>query len=345
LTAGTYSICFLHHYTYMNIYSTGPRSFRIGRALSSEEMRAGVPDQTEHLVSRSHQPSATARQVFNVVLNSGHFRASRSYRVDGWRVSGHELIYCVKGSGYVVSGLRRFRVEPAHLAWLSGFSAQWADENTPWEVLWMRVEGHQVEQVWATLSVRERPIFEGLPQEETCKVFHDVNHLLANRCSPADAALNWRVAQLLGYLVESRKANRSLGRHDILNDYPELRSVLDQMAADPKRSWRAGELAKRCGLSERNFFRRFKQATGFSPINWLRRERISFAQAKLLESGSSIKQIADQVGYNDVFFFSRDFKRHTGSSPSEYRRERSSAAGREGAGYALGESGRHLLSR
>jgi AraC-like DNA-binding protein len=88
-------------------------------------------------------------------------------------------------------------------------------------------------------------------------------------------------------------------------------------------------------LSERHFFRRFKAATGFSPINWLRRERISFAQAKLLENGSSIKQIADEVGYNDVFFFSRDFKRHTGSCPSEYRKERSSTTTGQSRNYAL----------
>ena len=112
--------------------------------------------------------------------------------------------------------------------------------------------------------------------------------------------------------------------------YPERLSRISLGARangrGPRRSWRAGELARLCGLSERHFFRRFKEATGFSPINWLRRERISFARAKLLEDGSSIKQVADQVGYNDVFFFSRDFKRQTGSCPSEYRRARSSAA-------------------
>ena len=104
------------------------------------------------------------------------------------------------------------------------------------------------------------------------------------------------------------------------------------MIAEPKRAWRAGELSRLCALSERHFFRRFKQATGFSPINWLRRERINLAQARLQERGSgSIKQIAEEAGYNDVFFFSRDFKRLTGSCPSEYRRARSSAVNGEGA--------------
>jgi YesN/AraC family two-component response regulator len=35
----------------------------------------------------------------------------------------------------------------------------------------------------------------------------------------------------------------------------------------------------------------------------------------LLQSSDSIQQIAEQVGYHDPFYFSRDFKRHTGVSP------------------------------
>jgi YesN/AraC family two-component response regulator len=34
-----------------------------------------------------------------------------------------------------------------------------------------------------------------------------------------------------------------------------------------------------------------------------------------------IKQISEQVGYNDPFFFSRDFKRYTGVSPKNYRNQ------------------------
>ena len=127
---------------------------------------------------------------------------------------------------------------------------------------------------------------------------------------------------------------RALGvfvrEQEIEGVYPEISDAIAQMALRSERSWRAFELAKLCGLSERHFFRRFKQVTGTSPIIWLLRKRISLARARLSESSNSIKQIADQVGYKDVFFFCRDFKRHTGFSPSEYRREHASTAnGRE----------------
>ncbi len=93
------------------------------------------------------------------------------------------------------------------------------------------------------------------------------------------------------------------------------------MTLYPDRHWRVKDLARLSGLSEPHFYRRFRQVTGSSPIDWLRRERINHARRRLLQSNDPIKQVAEQVGYNDAFFFSRDFKRYTGLAPSEYRRQ------------------------
>ena len=43
-----------------------------------------------------------------------------------------------------------------------------------------------------------------------------------------------------------------------------------------------------------------------------------------------VKQIAEQVGYSDQFYFSRDFKRLTGVSPSEFRKREGGTAGPPG---------------
>jgi AraC-like DNA-binding protein len=58
---------------------------------------------------------------------------------------------------------------------------------------------------------------------------------------------------------------------------------------------------------------------GTSPIDWLRRERITNAKRRLVESDEPVKRIAEQVGYHDRFFFSRDFKQVTGQTPTEFR--------------------------
>ena len=302
----------------MYIYSERPELLRGDGARRTK----GV-DWLPVTFSRSHVPSATARQVFNVVLHSGHFQSRPGERLERGVTWGHEFFYCLKGSGYVRSQGKSFRVNPFELAWLSGLSACWADQ-APWEVLWMRVDGHQVEQARTVLSALEKPVFAGLPREETRRVFHRVNHLLGGGYSPEDAVLNREVAELLGYLVESRATGRTWSRADWKADSPAVIFALEQMCGDLKRPWRVGELAKLCGLSERHFFRQFKRETGVSPIDWLRRERIWLAQGKLLDGAKRVKEVSHEVGYHDVFFFSRDFKRHTGACPSQYRQEHSS---------------------
>ena len=78
-------------------------------------------------------------------------------------------------------------------------------------------------------------------------------------------------------------------------------------------------LARLAGLSPTHFSRVFKQSFGTSPIDWLRRERISQAKRRLADSTDDIKEIAEQVGFSDRYFFSKDFKKHTGFTPSQFR--------------------------
>src|SRR5215510_5843836 len=79
--------------------------------------------------------------------------------------------------------------------------------------------------------------------------------------------------------------------------------------------------ARRAGMSLRNFVRRFKQATGDSPLLYLQKLRIAAAKRLLEGRHRSVQEISDAVGYKDVAFFRSLFQRHTGVSPSAYRQQ------------------------
>jgi transcriptional regulator GlxA family with amidase domain len=77
--------------------------------------------------------------------------------------------------------------------------------------------------------------------------------------------------------------------------------------------------ARRVGMSLRNFVRRFKQATGDSPLNYLQKLRVAAAKRLLESNHRTMQEISEAVGYQDVAFFRSLFERHTGASPSAYR--------------------------
>lgn len=80
------------------------------------------------------------------------------------------------------------------------------------------------------------------------------------------------------------------------------------------------DLARVVSVSDRTLVRRFREATGHTPLGYLQAVRLQAARA-LLETGDmTIQSIATLVGYSDVSSFSRLFRQGIGLSPGSYRR-------------------------
>ncbi|MCC2615383.1 helix-turn-helix domain-containing protein [Aestuariibacter halophilus] len=78
-------------------------------------------------------------------------------------------------------------------------------------------------------------------------------------------------------------------------------------------------VAQRFNFTPRTFVRRFKQATGETPLHYLQRVRVDAAKQWLEQTAGPIEQVVNQVGYDDIASFSRLFSRYTGLTPGQYR--------------------------
>jgi transcriptional regulator GlxA family with amidase domain len=81
------------------------------------------------------------------------------------------------------------------------------------------------------------------------------------------------------------------------------------------------EMVRRSGIPERSFKRRFTQATGIAPIDYVQRLRVEYAKRRLEQSEAAIDEISWAVGYEDPAFFRKLFLRVTGVTPGVYRRK------------------------
>jgi len=80
------------------------------------------------------------------------------------------------------------------------------------------------------------------------------------------------------------------------------------------------DLALQAAMSERTFLRRFREATGFSPVDYVIRARIHHAM-ELLDNrppGLLITEIASRCGFEDSNYFARQFRKLTGFTPRGY---------------------------
>ena len=129
-----------------------------------------------------------------------------------------------------------------------------------------------------------------------------------------------RCAKMLLINPESRNQAEfaSTQRHRLHRDQLILQ-VQDYLESQIVEVLNFRDVAVNIGLSERHFKRRFKVATGESPLQYLQALRIQKAKGELENTQKNIESISFEVGYEDVRFFRTLFKRHAGLTPSQYR--------------------------
>ncbi|MCX7805612.1 MAG: AraC family transcriptional regulator [Planctomycetota bacterium] len=98
-----------------------------------------------------------------------------------------------------------------------------------------------------------------------------------------------------------------------------IRAVIEHMKRNFGRPIYRDELARMAFLSPTQFHQVFRKATGFSPMKFLERIRLRYAQQLLIATDRKLADIAMECGYSDPYVFSKSFKKVCGHSPSEYR--------------------------
>jgi len=99
----------------------------------------------------------------------------------------------------------------------------------------------------------------------------------------------------------------------------KIMPALDFIAQNYSQKLQNDDLAKLCGLSTVYFRKLFKEATGTSPIEYIQTLKIEKAKEILKSDYGSIGDIALELGYQNIYDFSRAFKKLVGVSPKKFR--------------------------
>jgi AraC-like DNA-binding protein len=101
----------------------------------------------------------------------------------------------------------------------------------------------------------------------------------------------------------------------------QVQKVVQALHADCALPWTLDALASHAGLSRTSLAERFRKTMGNTPLNYLRTVRMQKAMEVLGSSERSLEQIAQEVGYQDAFSFSKVFKRTVGVAPRAFRQQ------------------------
>ncbi|WP_086933478.1 GlxA family transcriptional regulator [Agarilytica rhodophyticola] len=148
----------------------------------------------------------------------------------------------------------------------------------------------------------------------------DLALLLIERYCNKDIAMQTAKSHVIDMSRTHQSIYANVQRQHLHQD-PDINDIQDWFEQHFHEVIHLSEVAEKFNLTTRTFIRRFKRATGQTPLSYLQRLRIDAAKNILETSHCQIEQVISEVGYEDISAFTRLFKKHTGITPSQYRKK------------------------
>jgi AraC family transcriptional regulator, alkane utilization regulator len=242
------------------------------------------------------------------------------------RLQAGDLVVLPRGNGHQLRDSRESRV-----LWLDNILAETPPVNGR---LAHGGGGERAEVICGGFAIDQltaRPLLEALPlvvhlrghegraPEWLAGLIRMISLEMASSGPGAEAVVSRLTDALLAqalrsYLVEAAHANGGA-----VSD-PQVARALKLIRERPDERWSVPKLAAAVGLSRSAFSRRFRAATGETPIQSLTHYRMSRAAVYLRTTNAGVREIARRTGYDSEVSVSKAFRRQYGTSPGAYRR-------------------------
>ncbi|MDG9928623.1 MULTISPECIES: AraC family transcriptional regulator [unclassified Pseudomonas] len=277
--------------------------------LPANGLRFVVPPRLRRVLARHPLTSG----CFPLAL--GYYPEAAGHRMRRTQPDDHLLIYCRAGRGWLETGDGRFEVGGGDLLLLPRGQAHayGADAERPWTIHWVHFDGALSEDFLRLLGwtgVRRIGM-----QPRLMADFEALLGLHRQGLHPAHFVHAAHQLQALLSSLAVLPARTTLKSGRVL-DVEAVRAV---MRSHLHGSLELDELAAQFKLSRFHFAKTYRALTGHAPIQDF--IQLKMAQAcRLLDQGTlEVRQIAEQLGYDDPYYFSRLFRKVVGMAPSHYR--------------------------
>ncbi|NUU06168.1 AraC family transcriptional regulator [Leifsonia sp. C5G2] len=287
--------------------------------VNEDAVRDGFPGQRMLVLPRPLVREALSRPGTRSVLvtDCGYFPEAHHHgRERRTPIPQTVILICVKGRGWCATDAGTFEVLPGQAVILPPNKphSYGAQEDDPWTLWWLHIDGENLADVLPAYGMTD-----GVPVRSVSDMYAVV--------SLASQVIQWMErdttnTSLLAaggaawYLLTTLAGDRGPGEgaeHAVARAASYLRDNAQARVS-------VADLAAMAGLSTSHFAALFRKHTGVAVLQYQTQLRMAKARELLDTTDRPIAQIAENVGYDDSFYFARQFRRIHGVSPSSYRR-------------------------
>ncbi|MBX3255880.1 MAG: AraC family transcriptional regulator [Chitinophagaceae bacterium] len=263
--------------------------------------------------------------VRNEMINSlyitdiGYYPKARYHYME--RANGAEqniLIYCHDGKGNAIIRNKEYKLQSDDFIIIPGGMphSYTADEKDPWSIYWIHFKGTIANKI--ATNIEKRNGLKGAIRfkEKTIHLFNEIyaqlekgyskdNLICANMC--------------LSHFFSTFLFNDKYDISGKLSNKDTVDLAIDFLSKHTASVLSLEDIASEVNLSPSHLSYLFKKKTGFSPMEYFNHLKVQMACQYLLFTTLRIKEISQEVGIEDQYYFSRMFRKVMGMSPNEYR--------------------------
>jgi AraC-like DNA-binding protein len=250
---------------------------------------------------------------------SGHPKGYNFQWAEGRVLDTHALVYISRGRGSFESRQsRRQPIEAGQVLFL--FPGVWhryrPDVATGWDEHWVGFDGVVVRRWVKNQFFSPRaPVFKPGQEEKWLTLFTELIAVIKLNRPALQQVMAGYAAQMLGLLYSGQQAELAGDDQALLI----VQKAIARIQAEIESGLNVQALARELNVSYSSFRHTFQQHTGSSPHQYLLELRLVRARNLLTQTAQSIKEIAQQAGFEDEHYFCRFFKMKTGSTPGQWR--------------------------
>jgi AraC-like DNA-binding protein len=230
------------------------------------------------------------------------------------------FIYCAEGDGWCEIAGRKHEVTKNQLLVLPVFTPHvyGAGKIMPWTIYWFHAVGLNVPVYLERLGVtKENPVVSLGGEVQLLSLFEDVLEGLEHGFTLTHLIYAAHSLTHLMGLILRHKDEFGYGETSVRE---RIAKSVEFMKGHLREPLKVATLSTLVNLSRSHYTTSFRRVTGYAPLNYLNHLRMQRAVQLLNTTSFPIKQISDQLGFSDQFYFSRAFSKMHNHSPSEHRR-------------------------
>ncbi len=194
-----------------------------------------------------------------------------------------------------------------------------ADSEIPWEYIWIEFDGLKVRTLLEAAGFSpDTPIYHAKYKNLREQMAHEMMYIKDNRNMP-NLHIIGHLYLFIDYLIRSSSNIQYSTGNNIQDGYVQI--AIKFIEENFQNNISVEEIADQCKLNRTYFSKLFKKVTGKSPQEFLLSYRMIKANELLKLTDMAIGDVANAVGYENQFHFSRAFKNTYNMSPRDWKRQ------------------------